>query len=173
MTGQRVVFLGLAAGVIVILVVLGSLVVNYTNTIGDLRTQVATDDNAIQSLLLQRYLILNSSNFSYSDYSFLNSPSDCDGGGVCFGAGPSNTIVFNCAAAAVSASGCTQLVANANGQGWKYYVNVRYPILLQGTQSLGLDCTFTTVADNRSYGFSCIPINATAFVVGIANGPPV
>jgi DNA-binding transcriptional ArsR family regulator len=174
---SRTVLTGLVVGAIIVILALGSMLASFNNTISDLRAQVGSDNGTIQTLLFQRYLIFNSSNFPYNNYSFLSPPgSSCEqGGAMCgtFGAGLGDAVVFNCAAAAASANGCTQLVENSNAQSWKYYVNIKYPIALKGNQLPGLSCTFTTLADSYSYGFYCIPVNSTAFVVGIPNQGPV
>lgn len=172
--------LGFAVGAIIAILVVGSVTVNYYNTISDLRTQEAADNDTIQSLLLQRFLIFSSSNFPYSNYSFLSPPAqDCyNYEEVCFKSDPDTSVVFNCAAAAASPSGCTQLVADANGQG-VYFVNIKYPVVLGGTRFIGLGCTFTILANGTIAGYnyttnaSCIPTNATAFVVGISTPGPV
>jgi hypothetical protein len=74
----------------------------------------------------------------------------------------SEAFIFNCAAQAATASGCTTQVLSL---GTSYTITVRYPYTGQPGEPAGDNCMFSVAGDTASPYAYCFMVNATAFVL--------
>ena len=92
----------------------------------------------------------------------------------CFGGYFNQTEVFNCASAAASPSGCTQLVVGSSEPHNSYQITIRYPYIGHSNESSWANCIYTDSGDAGQYfGAYCISISSTAFIVTEPAPPPV
>lgn len=100
-----------------------------------------------------------------TSYDYLSASGTCSVGGSyapCFGGAP---FVFNCAAEAATAKGCTQKVVNSLVSSSNYTISVRFPFI-NATSPQWSNCTYEVTASfYGGYGY-CHFTNSTAFVVG-------
>jgi hypothetical protein len=80
----------------------------------------------------------------------------------------SQAFIFNCAAQAASASGCTMQVPSTGPWGASYTITVRYPYTGQPGEPIGDNCKFSVPGDTTSPYAYCFMVNATAFALSLA-----
>ena len=92
----------------------------------------------------------------------------------CFGGSIAQAEIFNCASAAASPSGCTQLVVNPSNSSISYQITIWYPYLAQSNEPSWANCKFESNGDpGQPYFAHCISTNSTAFIVTEPSLPPV
>ena len=77
----------------------------------------------------------------------------------------SQAFIFNCAAQAATASGCTTQVPSSGQWGTSYTITVRYPYTGQPGEPAGDNCMFSVPGDTVSPYAYCFMVNATAFAL--------
>ena len=91
----------------------------------------------------------------------------------CFGGDITEAEIFNCARAATSPAGCTQLVENPSNTSISYQVTVWYPYLAYANEPSWANCRYQSTGDpGRQYFANCISTNSTAFIVSEPAPPP-
>ena len=92
----------------------------------------------------------------------------------CFGGNVTQAEIFNCANAATSAAGCTQLVTNPSNASISYQVTVWYPYLAHTNEPPWANCKYQSTGDpGQQYFANCISTNSTAFIVTEPALPPL
>jgi hypothetical protein len=78
----------------------------------------------------------------------------------------SQAFIFNCAAQAATASGCTtQVPSSGPWNATSYTITVRYPYVGQQGEPASDDCVFSVPGDTASPYANCFMVNATAFAL--------
>jgi hypothetical protein len=165
---RRTEVLGFVVGAVIVILVLGSVIVSYNNTVGGLRAQLDAENRTAQQLLAGVNVMVNDSPYSIGQLVFLVPSTPPSTPGLEWGSSLSEAFVFNCASEAASASGCTRPVPYGNGT---YYATAWFPFVDQNNTYMQVNCKVSYLA---IYGPStlegyCIPLNLTAFVVGELN----
>ena len=96
-----------------------------------------------------------------------------DSGGCAEGSNPvpcvtfefSQAFIFNCAAQAAEASGCTTQVPSSGPWGTSYPITVWYPYTGEPGEPTGQNCKFMVPGDTVSPYAYCFKVNATAFAL--------
>ena len=84
----------------------------------------------------------------------------------CVTSGFSQAFIFNCAAQAASASGCTaQVPSSGPWSATSYTITVWYPYSGQPGEPAGANCMFSVPGDTASPYAYCFMVNATAFAL--------
>jgi len=106
---------------------------------------------------------------------YLTSDDACteNGYGVpCGDSSLSDAYVFNCAAAAASASGCTELVTSTLIPSNSYLITIRFPYVNQTGEPYWANCLFEVEGDTAPPYAYCVMVNSTAFIMAWEGGPP-
>lgn len=97
------------------------------------------------------------------------------GSGLCFGGNFSEAIVFNCASAAASRTGCSRQVGSSYqiAIGYGYQITIWYPYAPHSGEPSWANCMYEYSGDagQHHYGY-CISTNSTAFIVTEPAPPP-
>ena len=84
----------------------------------------------------------------------------------CFTSEFSQAFIFNCAAQAATASGCTtQVLSSGPWNATSYTITVRYPYIGQPGEPTGINCMFSVPGYTSSPYAYCFMTNATAFAL--------
>ncbi len=113
----------------------------------------------------------NSSVYLSSDVGSCRGPA---GYAPCFGGNLSHAEVFNCVAAAASASGCTQRVVSSSNPQNSFQITIWYPYVGHSNESSWANCMYTDSGDpGQYYGAYCVSVSSTAFIVTEPAPPPL
>jgi len=92
----------------------------------------------------------------------------------CFGGNMTQAEIFDCANAATSSSGCTQLIASPSNALMSYEITVWYPYLDRSNEPSWANCKYQSSGDaGQQYFANCVSTNSTAFIVTEPGPPPV
>ncbi|HMK82503.1 MAG TPA: hypothetical protein VK503_02175 [Candidatus Bathyarchaeia archaeon] len=92
----------------------------------------------------------------------------------CFGGSFSQARLFNCATAAASPSGCTQLVVSSSNPQNSFQITIWYPYVGHSNEPSWANCIYTDSGDpGQYYGAYCVSVSSTEFIVTEPAPPPL